>query len=419
MKLNKWTLGLAAVGAVSLASTVTAKADGNTQVTPVQTALQGIVLSGYVDTSIEYGLYPASSEYANSPVGGVPFRGQGTDKQNGFNLNVIQLNLEKALDEAEYASGFKISMLFGPDAVGYNTSFNGTSGSDFAIKQAYVNLRYPIGNGLEVKLGVFDTIIGYEVFEAGNNPNFTRSWGYALEPTEHTGALWSYRFSDLISANLGIADTSYGGINARRSLSSGNNYPNDYQNFTSKTIMGSVALTAPDSMGFLKGSTLYAGFVDGWGAGYGNGGSTANSNGQTTMNIYAGAVINTPVAGLTAGIAYDYLHGNGQFYDTTGTDLGSTPTVNNFGFYASYKATEKLSLHGRYEYGWWNSDGSTGCYYGLTGTIQYDLFANVISRLEVRYEVADDGFNPGSISVGQQYSTSCGAGLYANIIYKF
>ena len=31
-----------------------------------------------------------------------------------------------------------------------------------------------------------------------------------------------------------------------------------------KTYMGSIALTAPDSMGFLAGSTLYAGFVNGF-----------------------------------------------------------------------------------------------------------------------------------------------------------
>ena len=41
-----------------------------------------------------------------------------------------------------------------------------------------------------------------------------------------------------------------------------------------KTYMGSIALTAPDSMGFLKGSTLYAGIVNGynssvWGSGLG------------------------------------------------------------------------------------------------------------------------------------------------------
>ena len=406
MKFNKWTLGLATVGAVSLASAVTAKADGN-NLSPVSAATQGLIISGYIDTSIEYGLTPCGDSYGDSPMDGIPFRQEGSYKQNGYNLNVVQLNLEKPLDESEYASGGKMSLLFGPDAVNYNTSWNSSSDADFAIKQAYVNLRWPIGNGLEVKLGVYDTIIGYEVFEAGNNPNFTRSWGYAIEPTQHTGVLFAYRFSELISAQLGLADTSYGGINARKGDSS------DYSNYNCKTVMGSVQLTAPDSMGFLAGSSLYAGLVSGYGA----------SQEENTLNVYVGAVANTPIADLTTGVAFDYARVG---YDNAGpgTDL-DTQDVYVLGFYGSYKATEKLSLHGRLEYGWYNQDvdgGSDqdGCFYGVTGTLQYDLFANVVSRLELRYEVADNDYNAGNASPGSSaYTKTCGAGIYANVIYKF
>ena len=38
----------------------------------------------------------------------------------------------------------------------------GGNTSDFAIRQAYVALRAPVGNGLDFKVGVFDSIIGYE-----------------------------------------------------------------------------------------------------------------------------------------------------------------------------------------------------------------------------------------------------------------
>ncbi|HMP82909.1 MAG TPA: outer membrane beta-barrel protein [Verrucomicrobiota bacterium] len=385
MKLNKWTLGLAAVGAVSLASTMTAKADSN-NLSPVQSAIQGLIISGYIDTSIEYGLSPCGNDYEDSPMMAIPFRGYNNyDKQNGFNLNVVQLNFEKPLDEAEYASGGKVSLLYGPDAVGYNPSSNADSDSDFGIKQAYVNLRFPVGNGLEAKIGVFDTIIGYEVFEAGNNPNFTRSWGYWVEPTQHTGVLLAYRFSELVGVQGGIANTTYGGINARKG--------DDLEDFYCKTFMGSVQLTAPDSMGFLAGSSLYTGVVSGGAAG----------SGDNTFNYYAGVVANTPIADLTVGAAFDYARW---------TDSGDKDEHYVIGLYASFKATEKLSFHGRGEYGWWEYDpdggsSSDGCYYGLTGTVQYDLFANVISRLEIRAEFDDE------------YSEECGVGLFANIIYTF
>ena len=47
MKFNKWTVGLAAVGVVSLASA--ARADE--KMNAVQTALSNTTLSGYVDTA--------------------------------------------------------------------------------------------------------------------------------------------------------------------------------------------------------------------------------------------------------------------------------------------------------------------------------------------------------------------------------
>ena len=50
MKINQWTMGLAAVGVVSLASAVQAEESMNA----VQTALSGVTISGYVDTSLEW-----------------------------------------------------------------------------------------------------------------------------------------------------------------------------------------------------------------------------------------------------------------------------------------------------------------------------------------------------------------------------
>ena len=50
MKFNKWTLGLAAVGVVSLASA--ARADE--KVSQLNTALSNTTLSGYVDVGAQY-----------------------------------------------------------------------------------------------------------------------------------------------------------------------------------------------------------------------------------------------------------------------------------------------------------------------------------------------------------------------------
>lgn len=63
--------------------------------------------------------------------------------------------------------------------------------------------------------------------------------------------------------------------------------------------------------------------------------------------------------------------------------------------YASYQATEKLSIHGRGEYTtgdvlYVRPDGDNEKILSLTGTLQYDLWANVITRAEFRWDKATE-----------------------------
>src|SRR5439155_6773542 len=135
---------------------------------------------------------------------------------DGFNLDVVQLRLEKPLDEAEWAAGYRVDLWAGPDANTLNTqSILGGAHSDFAVRQAYVALRAPFQNGLDFKVGVFDSIIGYESVESPNNPNYTRSYGHSIEPQTHTGVLVSYRFNDNVKASARVADTIAPVINER------------------------------------------------------------------------------------------------------------------------------------------------------------------------------------------------------------
>jgi hypothetical protein len=416
MKFNKWTLGLAAVGVVSLASA--AKADEKLSV--VQTALSSTTISGYVDTAAHWN--PGSST-------GVAYYGYGgVAKSDGFNLNVVQLSISKPLDESEWASGYKVDLWMGPDANTLGThSIPGSNTSDFTVKQAYVALRTPVGNGIDWKMGVFDTIIGYESSESPNNPNYTRSYGYSIEPTTHTGLLGTYRFCDEISMSAGIADTFGPAINGRAfgTVPAGNVTPSSASSY--KTYMVSAALTAPQSWGWAAGSTLYAGFIDGFSAGSGVFGGTPSVNGpgkQTSW--YAGATVATPVTGLKVGAAFDYLD-SGASGDTTlpyftGNDIWAA------GVYTSYQATEKLSLHLRGELvtsvnqvrtainpGTVAADNAQ--IWAVTGTVQYDLWQNVISRLEVRFDHGDETefFTGSNGTINLKNSVL----IAANLIYKF
>ncbi len=348
---------------------------------------------------------------------GAGYRFNSPSKADGFNLDVIQLRINKPLDESDWSAGYRADLWFGPDANALGTSsvLGYNSASDFAIRQAYVALRAPVGSGLDFKMGVFDSIVGYESIEAGLDPNFTRSYGNTIEPTTHTGLLASYRFCECFSASAGVADTVYAGINSRAQLGSTGSPSGMYAGYWSdlygtlgvnpagtdpkaesfKTYMGSIALTAPESMGFLSGSTLYAGIVSGynnsiWGSGLG-----AN---QTSY--YVGATVATPVTGLRVGGAFDYLN----FQDIgRGTGFGSfsaDPYDWAAAGYISYQATEKLSFHFRGEY----TEQKFGFeidntpvppdktrIFAATFTTQYDLWKNVISRVEFRWDRSVNG----------------------------
>ena len=364
MKFNKWTVGLAAVGAVSLASVVRAEEKASS----VMTAVSSTTLSGYVDTSMNWNVGDGNARVAN-------YAFNTTGKQDGFNLNVVDIKISKALDESEWAAGYMVDIFNGPDATALGT---GT-----IFKQAYVNLRTPVGNGLDWKIGVFDNIIGYESTESPNNPNFSRSYGYTLEPTTLTGILASYKFSELISASIGIADTLNAAVGGSGAAGSRANPP--YAE-TSKTYVGSVALTAPNNWGFISGSSLYIGLENGeFNEGVPAGIVPAGFVPTTATFFYAGATINTPVTGLKAGISYDHA----KYRPGPGTAITAN-WADSVALYASYQATEKLSIHGRGEYFWEKSDfgpiSGPNEVLAFTGTLQYDLWKNVLSRLEFRWD---------------------------------
>ena len=385
MKLNQWTLGLAAMGVISLSSAVRAEEASM----PLMTALSSTTISGYVDTSAHWNL--------GTGTGGsvFPYLFGGVDKADGFNLNVVQLSISRPLDETDWAAGYRVDLWLGPDANTLGTQSTLSTGSgDLAIRQAYVALRAPVGNGVDLKMGVFDSVIGYESIAAVDNPNYTRSYGRTLEPTTHTGVLASYRVNELLSVSAGVADTVGPVINERA-------WPVKAESY--KTYMGSIAITAPDTWGFLAGSTLYGGVVNGFSSGI--------TNNQTSW--YVGATLATPVEGLRLGAAWDVL----DLHDQTGDAWAVS-------VYGSYAATEKLSLHLRGELATSVANLWPGLAPGadhnqvwaLTGTVQYHLWQNVLTRAEVRWDHADEGtYFTSNSGVNRRNSVL----LAANVIYKF
>jgi len=403
-KCNPWTLGLLSAGLISLPAVLHAEEKPSS----VLTALGSTTLSGYVDTSAQWNLGTGD---ANTP----PYAFGGNGKADGFNLNVVKLTLEKPLEEADvWGAGYKVDLLFGPDANAFGSQSTGITG-DFAVKQAYVALHAPIGNGLNFKLGVWDPIVGYEVFESVNNPNVTRSYGYTIEPVSHTGLQATYQLTENVSATAAIANTYGTTINGRAFLGGGTTVPPGGEGPRAesyKTYMGSITFTAPTNWGVLSGSTLTAAIINGFDVAV-NGGSGAD---QTSY--YVGATLNTPVTGLKVGACYDYLGVSQQA-------ISGSSYANAVGFYASYQLTEKLGIYGRGEYATSDTFGAAGNLLGArrvveaTATLQYDLWKNVLSRLEFRWDHAADGSEAYGGTVLGEPTRKNSYILLADIAYKF
>ena len=417
MKINPWTLGLISAGLISLPAATQAD---EKPASSVMTALSATTLSGFVDTSAQWNFGTGNAALP-------PYAFGGSAKADGFNLNVVELILEKPTDPAAdvWAAGYKVDLIAGPDANNLGTQSVFGSGSkasqgDFGVKQAYVTLHAPIAaNGLDFKLGVWDTPIGYEVFTSALNPNFTRSYGYTMEPTTHTGISSTYNFCDSFSATAGVIDTFGSKINERAN-------PPKAESF--KGYLGMVTFTAPtNAPGFLPGSTLSGVIING----YNSGAGTATTIGENQTSYYLGATLNTPVTGLKVGAAFDYMnvhHASGETWALGG--------------YASFQATEKLSFNARGEYvrdrgeqKLFRSrsidpdsgdlvvgpDTAPDRILELTATVQYDLWKNVLSRLELRWDHSLSGQrtwgnvdpDTGEGSLKNEWL------LVANVVYKF
>jgi hypothetical protein len=357
-----------------------------------------------VDTSAQWNLGTGN---ANTP----PYAFGGPGKADGFNLNVVKLTIEKPIDaKDEWGAGYKVDLIFGPDADALATQSSGLA-ADFGVKQAYVALHVPVGNGFDFKVGVWDTIMGYEVTESINNANYTRSYGYTIEPPTHTGVQAAYAFGEALSAVVAVVDTFGPKINERA-------FPPQAESY--KTYMGSFTLTAPKSWGGLAGATLTGVVMNGFNSG------ASGGTGADQTSWYIGGSLNTPLKGLKVGASYDYAGVSAQSLSPAANYANATA------LYASYQATEKLSLHGRAEYA--SSDALTAVgtpilgarkVFATTATVQYDLWKNVLSRVEFRWDHAADGSEAyGGTPVAGGLAPVPGAKkdsfiLLANISYKF
>ena len=353
MKMNKWAMGLAAAGVVTLSSVAQAQsAAAGAEALAASTTLSGFVSTGYKFNN------------GNTNVG--YFRAD--QDRNAFSLDVVDLKLSSAQGDGSMDTGYTVELWMGPAAgsIGTGTdvqdSTAGHQGGTVELMQANIDLRW---NDIDLKIGQFGTVVGNEVYNYNENAFYTHSWGFALEPTHHTGILASYTMSDDLQIGLGLANSTSAAINARGVGSS-------------KTWLASVSYTLPSGTGALAGTELYYGLV--------KGDQDGASKGSDAYH-YASIALPELVANLSIKVVWDHVE-----YESFVADS------NILGLYLSYALNADTTLNLRGEMGNINADfDGNGAVTGtensddvksLTLGLNHKIWDNVISRIEYRHDRA-------------------------------
>ncbi|MCH2592936.1 MAG: porin, partial [Pedosphaera sp.] len=306
--------------------------------------------------------------------------------------NGASLEIGSPLGEGDYSASYNVGLLFGGRAQAF-------AGSDQTLKTANLGMNLPFGNGVDLTLGLFDTTVGYEVEASASNPNVMRSYGYAQEPLTHTGLMAATEITEGLSVSLAIVDGFDDNV-AQTGDSSGHS---DFG-----YVLG-AELTVPDSLGFLGGSSLYVGYVDGKDAGnfglFPTGAADADGNPIQAPNVenellYIGASVNTPIEGVAIGIAYDDRQW-GNHFDSDSVAL-----------YATYSLSEDASLSVRYDNGTAEFGGAEDSFENLALTLDYSIWENVLTRFEMGWESGIGALGLNAVTSGARPSTNADGGVY-------
>jgi hypothetical protein len=160
---------------------------------------------------------------------------------NELSIDAAKLEIGRPASEPGKV-GFQFDLLFGQNAniqaglappADMNSTPNGiSSDQEIFLQQAFASYN---ANGIELKLGKFETLLGYELFDTDANTNITQGvlFTFAI-PAFHTGLLTGGAFSEELTWNAGFV----------------NGFNNTRESGDAKAFMGRI--------GYAKGPALIA-----------------------------------------------------------------------------------------------------------------------------------------------------------------
>lgn len=344
---------------------------------------------------------------------------------NSFSPHMVQFMVERPADAGGSGMerlGFRTRLNFGLDArvTRARTNFApGTSNNELDFQEVYGEYIAPVGNGLKVQVGKINTLIGYEVINSWENPNFSRTFMFGLSQAfTTTGIRFTYQFHPMVTASIGLI----------------NGWDNVDDNNKSKSFEWLLALTPHERIGvsFYGSYGAEQSNCQGGGAGAPCTPYAAGSD-PTAKRTVVGSIITLKATDKDT-IVLEPYYGNEGNASTVSTSHNAR--WNGLGAYLIHDFDEQWSLRLRGEI-WEDAGGARTCTGGInfaggtntcvgspfggaagtggiaqtlwesTSTLQYKPFPSLITRAEFRYDKSDKNvFLYGSRPVNNQETLS-------------
>jgi hypothetical protein len=338
---------------------------------------------------------------------------------NAFMPHLAQLMIERPADAGGSGmdrAGFRARLNFGLDSRVTRARTNyqpGTSNDELDFQELFAEYIVPVGNGLKIQAGKINTLIGYEVINSFENPNFSRTFMFGLSQAfTTTGIRFTYTFNPMVTASIGLI----------------NGWDNVDDNNQSKSFEWLLALTPHEKVGIS--------FYGSYGAEQSNsqgGVPAATGIDPTAKRTVVGSIITLKATDKDTIVLEPYYGNEGN---ASTVSPSQNARWNGLGAYLIHDFDEQWSLRLRGEI-FEDAGGARTCTGGInfaggvntcagspaggaagaggitqtlwesTSTLQYKPFPSLITRAEFRYDKSDKNvFLYGSRPVNNQETLS-------------
>ena len=338
---------------------------------------------------------------------------------NAFMPHLAQLMIERPADAGGSGmdrAGFRARLNFGLDSrvTRARTNFQpGTSNDELDFQELFAEYIVPVGNGLKIQAGKINTLIGYEVINSFENPNFSRTFMFGLSQAfTTTGIRFTYTFNPMVTASIGLI----------------NGWDNVDDNNKGKSFEWLVALTPHERFG--------VSFYGSYGAEQSNsqgGAPAATGIDPTAKRTVVGSIITMKATDKDTIVLEPYYGNEGN---ASTVSRSQNARWNGLGAYLIHDFDERWSLRLRGEI-FEDAGGARTCTGGInfaggantcagspfggavgaggitqtlwesTSTLQYKPCPSLITRAEFRYDKSDKNvFLYGSRPVNNQETLS-------------